>query len=192
MTKIVQTIVLIVALLAFLGTQPSASYQGKRRFPSRSLPAVDSQAGKKVQADYGTYALTLRTLDGTTKTLSDFAGRVVLVNLWAPWCAPCRVETPGFGELYDKFHKSGFDILGVAVQTNESDVRSFMEQYGTRWPVGLSDDLAREWGSYGLPDSYLFGWNGTLIKHFIGLVKKEVLAPYLEDALKQRADALKP
>lgn len=183
-----RSILLLVIALSVLGMQKRPLHAGKNRPPSHA--AADSQSVSNLQADYGTFAVTLKTLDGKTARLSDYAGKVLLVNLWAPWCTPCRTETPGFADLYDQYHRDGFEILGIAVQTNESEVRAFMEKYGTRWPVGLNDDVARAWGTYGLPDSYLFGWNGALLKHFIGYTKKEVLSPYLQDALKQRAASL--
>lgn len=146
--------------------------------------AAKSKPAKKPSANYGQYEFTLKTLDGNAIHLSDFAGSVVLVNIWAPWCGPCAVETPGFVKLYDTYKSKGFSVIGVAVQTTESEVRNFLQRYDVRWPVGMNDDVAVAYGTYGLPDNYLFGPDGSVIKHFIGYTKEEALQPLVEEAVK--------
>jgi len=150
------------------------------------IPLPSSQKKQaSVSADYGKYNFTITTLDGKTVRLSDYAGKVVLVNIWAPWCGPCRMEAPGFVKLYNQYKTKGFEILGVAVKTNDGDVRSFMEKYNARWPIGIKDDVALAYGTYGLPDTYLFRTDGSLIKRFIGFAREEALKPLIEEALKQ-------
>jgi thiol-disulfide isomerase/thioredoxin len=156
--------------------KPHQPHSRKKSVPQASSPAT--------VANYGKYDFTLTTLDGKTIHLSDYAGKVVLVNIWGPWCGPCRLEAPGFARLYTKYKSKGFEIIGVAVKTNESDVRSFMQSYGISWPVGIKDDITRVYGTYGLPDSYLFKRDGSLAKQFIGYTKAEALSPFMVDALK--------
>ena len=95
---------------------------------------------------------------------------------------------PGFVQLYEKYKDKGFEILGVAVRTNESNVRSFMGKYNVRWPMGIKDEVAVAYGTYGLPDSYLFNRKGTLVKQFIGLTQKEALEPLIVEALKRQVE----
>lgn len=110
---------------------------------------------------------------------------MVLVNIWAPWCGPCKVEIPGFAKLRRKYGGKGFEILGVAVQTSESAVRDFMKDFEMKWPVGLNGDVPAKYGTYGLPDNYLFGPDGKVIKHFVGYTREEALEPLIVDALKK-------
>ena len=138
----------------------------------------------KPSANYGKYDFSFTTLDGKTLRLSDYAGKVVLVNIWAPWCGPCRSETPGFVNVYKEYKDRGFEILSVAVNTIESDVRSFIQKYSVQWPVGIKDEVARAYGTYGIPDNYLFRPDGSLIRRFIGYTKDEALRPLLEESLK--------
>lgn len=138
----------------------------------------------KIAANYGKYNFSFQTLDGKTLKLSDYAGKVVLVNIWAPWCAPCKMETPSFVELYEHYHKKGFEILGVAVQTNESEVRKFIHDYKVRWNIGIKDDLTKQYGVYGIPNSYLFRQNGSLVKEFIGYADEKALKPLIEETIK--------
>lgn len=176
---------LSVTLAAGFAAAPVAA-QGTpgagKTYTKRSVPPADA---RKPSADYGKYDFTLTTLEGKTLKLSDFAGKVVLVNLWAPWCGPCKVEMPGFVKLHDKYADQGFEIVSVAVQTNESAVRSFIEKTPLKWPVGLNEDVAVKYGTYGLPDNYLFLPNGTMARHFIGFTKEEALEPLIQAGLKK-------
>lgn len=172
---IIILIVCAIAMITALGQQSKITVKKKPQTKG-SLP--------KIAADYGKYNFTLKTLDGKTIKLSDYAGKVILVNIWAPWCGPCKMETPGFVRLYEKYNPKGFEIIGVAVQTNESDVRTFMEKYKMRWQIGIKDEIAKAYGTYGIPDSYLFRPDGTLVKEFVGYASEDALEPLIKEALK--------
>lgn len=183
-----RVLVLLFALIVVLH-DPAESSQKKTKshvLKKRSgTSGVNTPASPKVIAEYGKYEFVFTTLDGKKIHLSDYAGKVVLVNIWAPWCGPCRIEIPGFVELYQQYRSKGFEVLGVAVQTNESDVHSFMGKYKIPWPVGINDDVAKSYGTYGLPDNYLFNPDGSLAKRFIGFTREDMLKSALEDALKR-------
>jgi thioredoxin-like negative regulator of GroEL len=86
--------------------------------------------------------------------------------------------------LYERYHGKGFNILGIAVQTNESDVRAFMERYQVRWQIAINDSIPKIYGSFGIPNSYLFNTDGSLIKEFIGFSDEDALNTLLQSALK--------
>jgi thiol-disulfide isomerase/thioredoxin len=145
-----------------------------------------TEAQSKVQkprADYGKNNFTLTGLDGKKISLNDLGGKVVLVNIWAPWCGPCRKEAPGFVNIYKKYHDRGFEIISVAVNTNETDVRAFVRDYHLSWPVGIGDEIAVNYKTYGLPDNYLFKKDGSVARHFVGYTAEEALSPLIEDLL---------
>jgi thiol-disulfide isomerase/thioredoxin len=179
-----------ISLLLALALVAAASAQTNPGAANGS-PQAGKQPGKaaappaKPRADYGKYDFTLTTLDGRTVKLSDYAGKVVLVNLWAPWCGPCKIEMPGFVKLHDKYRGQGFEIISVAVQTNESAVRAFVGKTPLNWAVGINDDVASQYGTYGLPDNYLFLPDGMMTKHFIGYTKEEALEPLIQAGLKR-------
>ena len=164
------------ALVVFLLIAPTAAVSGQQQ--KKQPPKVE-----KPKADYGKYNFTFTTLDGKKVSLADYAGKVVLVNIWAPWCGPCKKEAPGFLNLFKQYHSKGFEILSIAVQTNEADVRSFIAKYPLLWPVGIKDEVAINYKTYGLPDNYVFKPDGTVAKHFIGFTSEEALKPLLDELI---------
>jgi len=83
---------------------------------------------------------TLRTLDGRNLRLQELRGQVVMVNFWASWCAPCRVEMPHLNKLADKYRASGFTLLGVNVDEDPRNATSAAAKPGVTFPVLLDAD----------------------------------------------------
>jgi peroxiredoxin len=85
---------------------------------------------------------TLRTLGGPNLRLQELRGRVVLVNFWATWCGPCKQEMPELNKLYDKYHASGFVLLGVNVDDDARHAADVATKLGLKFPVLLDSDKA--------------------------------------------------
>jgi peroxiredoxin len=83
---------------------------------------------------------TLRTADGRNLRLQELRGQVVMVNFWASWCAPCRVEMPHLNRLADKYRSSGFTLLGVNVDDDPRNATAAASKLGVRFPVLLDGD----------------------------------------------------
>lgn len=112
----------------------------------------------------------------------DFAGRPVLVNFMASWCAPCRAEIPALEKLAE-------DIVVIAIvyKDKESDLRQFLSQYGNPYDAIWMDfdgKTGRQWGIYGVPESFLIDKDGVvMLRHagpIFGDVIQEVITPALE------------
>lgn len=157
-------------------------------------PARPSTASKAIKpsANYGTYAFTMRSLDGVKVRLNDYAGKIVLVTIWSPGCEPCERETDALVKIYNRFHGSGLNILGVAVKTTETDVRAFLQKHGVKWTVGIDDEIMASYGMYGLPDHYLFGADGSLLKHYIGMLREDIIRPTLDDIFRKKPAVSRP
>jgi len=84
---------------------------------------------KRPTASYGDWDFTLTSIDGEPLKLSDYQGKVVLVNFWATWCGPCVVETPSLVRIYNKYKDRGFAVIGVAMQSEEQGVKEFVKRY---------------------------------------------------------------
>lgn len=107
--------------------------------------------------------------------LSELKGKVVLINFWATWCPPCKIEIPGFVELYDKYNENGFEIIGVSVDTSGSDsVKSFVKSEKINYPVVMADkELAEKFDEIvAIPTSFLINQKGEIVKKYSGLYMK--------------------
>lgn len=90
-------------------------------------------------------AWQLQDVDGKTVRSSDFKGKVVILDFWATWCGPCRIELPGFVELKKKYEKQGLTVIGVSVdQISPGEVKKFAQQSGVNYPVVLADAKATQ------------------------------------------------
>jgi peroxiredoxin len=83
---------------------------------------------------------TLHAADGRNVRLDELRGQVVLVNFWATWCGPCRAEMPHLDQLYQKYHKSGFVLLGVNIDDNPATALTTAQKLGVSFPILLDTD----------------------------------------------------
>jgi thiol-disulfide isomerase/thioredoxin len=122
-------------------------------------------------------AFTLTTLDGKKVSLSDYKGRPVLVNFWATWCGPCKVEMPWFEEFRKQYASQGFEILGLAddVDAGKDAIAKVATKAGVTYPILLTDGKVQT--AYGgldvLPMSFYVDKTGTIVVQTAGLGSKE-------------------
>jgi peroxiredoxin len=115
-------------------------------------------------------ALELKDLDGRPHRLSDYRGRVVLINFWATWCAPCRDEMPSIQELKRKLANRPFVVLAVNLDEPESRIRNFLAQVKVDFTVLLDPDrqVAKAWQARILPASFVIGPDGRIRYSLVG------------------------
>ena len=124
----------------------------------------------------------LQNLRGETVKLSDFRGKPVLVNFWATWCGPCRIEMPVIQEYYRRY-KSDFVVLAVNIDESKNTVQSFVDEYQLDFPV-LLDQGGKVTDAYrvrGFPTSIFIDRDGNIRYQHIGALSEESLIGYLED-----------
>jgi thiol-disulfide isomerase/thioredoxin len=117
---------------------------------------------------------TLKTLDGQEITLSQLKGKVVLLDFWATWCAPCRESIPHLVQLYKTYRQSGLEVVGMNVDRGDVDtVRRFVKSMDIPYPIILaSDELERNYGITGLPTTILIDKEGNIRQKFIGFTSE--------------------
>ena len=127
---------------------------------------------------------TLQSLDGKTMRLSDFRGKAVLLNFWATWCGPCKIEMPWFVELQNQYAAQGFQIVGVAMDdASKEDISKFAKDMGVNYPILIGkESVGDEYGGVpALPESFLIGRDGKIVDKILGLRGKAEI----EDAIKK-------
>ena len=116
---------------------------------------------------------TLKNLQGKEVGLKEFRGKVVLLNFWATWCSPCRVEIPSMVELYSKYKGRGLEIIGVNLdQLGKSEVEKFSREHKMNFPVLLnpSGNVASLYGVRAIPTTFFLDRNGKISGKISGAV----------------------
>lgn len=117
------------------------------------------------------------TLAGDTISLADLRGEVVMLNIWATWCIPCRREMPGLQALHERYAERGLHVIGVSIDGSNAteSVGRFLEDYGITFTIlhDPSDRVTRAFRSMGVPETYLIGRGGRIAKRWIGLFDPE-------------------
>ena len=130
---------------------------------------------------------TLADMNGDQLDLASLKGKVILLNFWATWCGPCKIEIPAFIELQDEYGEQGFQVLGLSVDDTPEQMRPFAEDLGVNYPflVGLGeDDFQEAYGPiWGLPVSFWIDREGTICKTHMGIASKDELELALKSLL---------
>jgi len=121
-------------------------------------------------------AFTLKDLNGTNHSLSDYEGKVLFMNFWAIWCPPCRAEIPDFVEMYNEYKDKGLEILGISLDRSGTDqVRMFVEKYKMNYPVAMAtNELLRNYPppQY-IPTTFVIDGMGKIRHKKVGLMSKQ-------------------
>jgi thiol-disulfide isomerase/thioredoxin len=117
------------------------------------------------------------SVDSVPRSLEEFRGKVVILNIWATWCGPCRVEIPDFVKLQNKYRDQGLEIIGVSLDPVDQRgggapaVAPFMQKYGinyTVWMINNGPALGNYPVGQGIPTTYVLNREGRIMKTYIG------------------------
>lgn len=138
---------------------------------------------------------TLKTIDGKDVKLSDLRGKAVLLNFWATWCGPCKIEIPWFMELEKQYAAQGLVVVGVAMDDNGKDiVPKFAQEMKIDYPVLLgTEQVADQYGGVdGLPTTFYIGRDGKIVKRIAGLTSHSDIEDSIKAALNTAGGQVPP
>ena len=137
-----------------------------------ALPAFDSWSMGSRVPTVGMQAEDFRLTDltGKEQSLSQYRGKIVLLNFWATWCKPCTTEMPAMQASFDKLHDKGFVVIAVNELEDDARVREHIKQYGHTFPVLMDRDnkVANQFGVFGLPVSVFIDQDGRVQEYLKG------------------------
>ena len=194
-----KTLLVVATVLALVaGTyfaDKATRIKPKTAVPGNTVLKSDDPGADNPKADLPEPELTLKDLDGKNISLSDYKGKVVLVNFWATWCEPCRVEIPWLIEMQQKYGPKGFVLLGIALDEEGKNVvapfvsKERFDVSGQKLPMSYqiligNDDAADKFGGlFGYPTSILISRDGKQIKRVTGMITPDEMNKAVESQL---------
>lgn len=198
--------VIVMGLIIWYGV---ARYGSKNVTPTSELktPATKPLSGNNPGAPPAFVAipaeirdLTLQTLDGDSLKLSDFENKVLVVNIWAVWCGPCRTEMPELIKMSNEYKSRGLVVLGLASAYNESrpQVEAFVKSNNIPYKVIFDDGTLEAplveavQGRSVIPQSFVISRDGKIVKHFTGFnaaQTPQLMRQAIEEALGDKRKA---
>ncbi len=168
---------LAVGMTALAAVSMRSTVRDEAAAPGEGRTRTESQPACPVKAKPANLEFTLKDMNGRDVKLSDYRGKVVLLNFWATWCGPCLAEIPAFVELQEKYRKQGLEVVGVSVSDAREQLPPFAKEYRINYPLLVGqdhDDLMDAYGAaVAIPVSVLIGRNGTICDRHMGIVDLE-------------------
>jgi cytochrome c biogenesis protein CcmG/thiol:disulfide interchange protein DsbE len=202
-TVVLGVVLFIMAVFAWAGwaNWEYRKQAAERRQASTAIDGFVARAGdvpEYVSPLQGKSAppFSLEDLSGKKVSLAGYKGKALLINFWATWCAPCKIETPWLIELRDQYADKGFEIIGVSADdidrgdpqkfdTEKKDIAKFVQQMHMDYPVLIDgDSLSQSYGGLdSLPTSFFVNRDGTIVATQLGLTSKDEIEGNIKKAL---------
>ncbi len=171
--------IVLIGLLTLVGCSDEAGVSTQAGSATEAV--ASSAAGDDTGIGVGLYppTFTLPDLDGKIVTLEDFRGSVVVVDLWATWCPPCRVEIPVLIDLYEEYQDQGLVVLGVGLDRGgAADLAPFVKSNGITYPILVGGRAVSEaYKVTGIPTTFIIGRDGRIVAKHVGFATE--MAPEL-------------
>ena len=175
--------ILFTAAVAARGLRPQTSSPaspGPAFAEARPLPGKTAPVAGEMAPDF-----EILHPDGRRTRLSDLRGRPVIINFWASWCGPCRVEMPELVRVYEAHREAGLTILAVNLEEPEDRIQAFAQEFRIPFPVLRDPEgrLADRYQIHSLPSSIFIGRDGVIAARWIGLLTPSLLEKHLRRIL---------
>lgn len=130
-------------------------------------------------------AFNLTTFKGTTISQKDLKGKPVVLNFWASWCPPCRIEAPLIEKTWRAYKKRGVIFIGVNVQDRKKDALSYIQEFDITYPNGPdpTGELSIDYGVSGLPVTFFVSRTGKIVRRHVGAINKRTLIRSIEEII---------
>ena len=155
-------------------------------------PALRTQAMNS--GDHpGAPPISLIDITGKRLELADYKGKVVVLDFWATWCGPCRIEIPGFIEMQNKYANQGFSVIGISFDDEPEPVVQFYKELKMNYPVAVGNQRIGELygGILGLPTTFLIGRDGCIYAKHVGATDPSVIEDEVQQLLAMSPSAEK-
>lgn len=118
---------------------------------------------------------TITTSAGDQISPRNFGGKVLVLNFWASWCAPCVEEAPSLNEFAKTFQNAGVVVLGVSVDRNQKAYENFVKRFGVSYPTARDpeENLSYRYGTYKIPETYIIDSHGKVVRKYAGLPERD-------------------
>ena len=147
-------------------------------FILREVPSQTSFSTVPVKVNYPSPVLTLKDTEGVSHSLADYRGQIVLINLWATWCIPCKEEMPELQSFYNKHKDNGFIVIAINDGDPEHEVLQFAHDYDLTFPIWLDPTYTateQAFKTMNLPSSFVIDRDGTVQLMWVGGISRQML-----------------
>jgi peroxiredoxin len=177
-------VITLISLLGLVFVIQSCSQENSKQDSATpqevSVQQADPPASESNAAQAPDFAL--KDAQGNLIKLSDYRGKVVILDFWATWCPPCRMEIPGYVKMYNKYKDDGLVIIGVSLDNDGwTPVRPFMKEYKIKYPIVLGNrEIANAYGGVSaIPTTFIINRKGEIVEKKIGARSEQ----YFQDLL---------
>jgi len=206
-TIVISSVLFLLAVFAWAGW---ANWESRKQASERALAAVargelvaDASAGD-VPGNVSSFKnkpapdFTLEDLHGQKVSLASYKGKAVLINFWATWCGPCKIETPWLVDLRNQYASQGFEVLGISTEGDDlqpgdkegwardkAAIAKFVQDEKMPYPVLINgDSLSKPYGGLdAMPTSFFIDRNGTVVATQLGLTSKDEIESNIRKSL---------